>query len=207
MKVFVKVLVAFIVLFAAGVFIYRHSSFFQYDHRPMQYMPSMHHGPTLKPQRGYDFYKDGLGARTPPAGTLARTQKLYPYAKSVPAADVEKYSNVLPATREVVMKGQHLYMSYCVVCHGPGGTGDGYVVPPFPMPPSLVSEKIQKYADSQIFHIITVGQNVMGSYASQIREQDRWAVIHYVRVLQRAANPTPADFELYEQKQKTEGNK
>jgi mono/diheme cytochrome c family protein len=84
-------------------------------------------------------------------------------------------------------------MTYCVVCHGPKGDGQGYIVPKFPMPPSLYSPKVTNWPDGRIYHVITHGQNLMPSYASQILPEDRWAVIHYVRALERAANPLPQD--------------
>ena len=189
----------FLVLVVVGVCLfYKHSGFFLYDQNPLQYMPNMHHTRALIPERGYDFYKNGSAARTPPAGTLSRNQKVYPYKKEDDAGKVEKFSNPLPATREVVMRGQKIYMQYCVVCHGPSAQGNGYVVPPFSQPPSLNSDKIRGYADSQIFHVITVGQNLMGAYGPQIRENDRWAAIHYLRVIQRSENPTPEDIAAFD---------
>ncbi|MDB5039028.1 MAG: hypothetical protein JWQ35_2556 [Bacteriovoracaceae bacterium] len=179
-------------------FIYKHSGIFQYAHNPLQYMPNMHHTKALIPQRGYDFFPDHAGVRVPPAGTLAKTQQPYPYAKTVPATDVPKYSNPTPISREVVLRGQKVFMTTCVVCHGPSGLGNGYVVPPFPQPPSLQSDKIRGYADSQIFHVISVGQNSMGSYAPQIREEDRWAVIHYIRVLQISEKPSEEDLKAFD---------
>jgi hypothetical protein len=56
-----------------------------------------------------------------------------------------------------------------------------------PIPP-LTSDKVKAFKDGRIFHIITDGQGLMGSYASQIRnESDRWAIVNYVRTLQRQA--------------------
>ena len=49
------------------------------------------------------------------------------------------------------------------------------------------------WGDGHIFHVITKGQGVMPSYAQQIQPEDRWAVIHYVRALQRAEHPTEED--------------
>ena len=43
------------------------------------------------------------------------------------------------------------------------------------------------------FHVITVGQNLMPAYASQILPEDRWAVIDYVRALERSHRPLPSD--------------
>ncbi len=45
-----------------------------------------------------------------------------------------------------------------------------------------------------IYHIITNGQNVMPSYASQITREERWAIVNYIRVLQRAKNAKDSDF-------------
>jgi mono/diheme cytochrome c family protein len=44
-----------------------------------------------------------------------------------------------------------------------------------------------------IYHIITNGQNVMPSYASQVTREERWAIVNYIRVLQRAKNASDAD--------------
>ena len=75
-------------------------------------------------------------------------------------------------------RGQKIFNTYCIVCHGPRGDGAGFVVPPFPRPPSLFSDKIVGLTDGRIFHVITKGQNnIMPSYASQIAPEDRWAVI------------------------------
>jgi mono/diheme cytochrome c family protein len=80
-------------------------------------------------------------------------------------------------------------MNTCVVCHGPEGDGQGYIVPIYPMPPSLHSLKVRNWPDGRIFHVITRGQNLMPSYATQILPEDRWAVIHYVRALERSHLP------------------
>jgi mono/diheme cytochrome c family protein len=195
----IKMTVGSIVVLA--IFMYwllEHSGFFLYEHNPMQYMPDMHRTPSLKTQRAYPFFADGAAARTTPEGTLAYGQVKYPYTHETPATDVEKKSNPLPASREIVLRGQKVFNSTCINCHGVRGLGNGNVVPPFPAPPSLQSEKIRGFADSQIFHIITVGQNTMGAYGPQIREQDRWAVIHYLRALQRAENPTAEDLKAFD---------
>ncbi|MBI3396150.1 MAG: cytochrome c, partial [Spirochaetia bacterium] len=69
---------------------------------------------------------------------------------------------------------------------------DGPVVPRFPGVFALI--KIPGHAgasmdwpDGKIFHMMTVGRGMMKPYAAQISPQDRWAIVHYVRLLQRAA--------------------
>jgi mono/diheme cytochrome c family protein len=97
--------------------------------------------------------------------------------------------NPLPRNRTTIARGQQMYNSYCIVCHGAKGKGDGNVVPKFPMPPSLHSDKVRGYPDGAIFHVMTAGQNLMSSYASQIDPADRWAIVHYIRALQASVNP------------------
>jgi hypothetical protein len=58
---------------------------------------------------------------------------------------------------------------------------------------ALQSDKVRNWPDGNIYHVITMGQNVMPSYASQITPGDRWAVIHYVRALQRSQHPSASD--------------
>jgi mono/diheme cytochrome c family protein len=128
-----------------------------------------------------------------PEGTVSRNFQGYHYT----AADTEKagreLKNPIPRTHEALARGQKLFNVYCIVCHGSAGTGNGNVVPPYPRPPSLLSDKVVKWPDGSIFNVITRGQNLMPSYASQMAAEDRWMVIHYIRALQRADNPQPED--------------
>lgn len=91
-----------------------------------------------------------------------------------------------------VQRGQKMFNTHCIVCHGKYGLGDGLVPQRgFPAPPSLLDRKQRGFTDGRIFHVITTGQNnVMPSYAGALTPQDRWAVVIYVRALQ-AAFPAP----------------
>ncbi len=93
----------------------------------------------------------------------------------------------------VLNRGKSVFNTYCIVCHGPNGLGDGYIVPKYPRPPSLQSDRIRNYPDGSIYHVISMGQNNMPSYASQISPGDRWATIYYVRALQRSQHPSADD--------------
>jgi len=42
------------------------------------------------------------------------------------------------------------------------------------------------YVDGELYHVITAGRRSMPSYRFQIPEKDRWAIVAYVRVLQRS---------------------
>ena len=173
------------------------------DKPMLQYMPHMHTTPVLKAQRGYDQSGDGASVMLPPEGTIPRG--FTPYRITSAEQADRRLDNPLPLTAETLARGRERYNIYCIVCHGERGHGDGSVVPPYPLPKSLQSEQMREWGDGRLFHVITRGQGVMPAYASQIPERDRWAIIHYVRVLQRAENPSKADLKAYEERKQSYG--
>ena len=74
------------------------------------------------------------------------------------------------------------------------GRGDGLVsAKTILKPPSLVNAKIKGWQDGGIYHVITMGRGLMGSFAAQIPdEKDRWALVHFIRRLQAYAEPEDA---------------
>lgn len=163
----------------------------------LEYMPDMADGPSVKAQ-------EAVG-RTPPAGTHPVGSAYYPYTQAQGDEAGSALKNPAAMDRETLLKGKKGYDTYCIVCHGPSGKGNGFIVPKFPMPPSLHSEKVSQWPDARIFHVITTGQNLMPSYAYQIPAEERWAIIQYVRALERSVKPTPEDVEAF-QKAIKEGN-
>ena len=127
--------------------------------------------------------------RNPVPGTIPVGYTPYRYAAGDSLLAGQELVNPLPRTQAVLERGHTVFMNTCVVCHGPEGDGQGYIVPIYPMPPSLHSLKVRNWPDGRIFHVITRGQNLMPSYATQILPEDRWAVIHYVRALERSHLP------------------
>src|SRR5207302_715869 len=107
-----------------------------------------------------------------------RDYEPYHYADDPEAAGRE-LKNPLRPTMKVLRRGKVMFETNCAVCHGKLGDGDGPVVPKFPRPPVLYSDKVRNWPDGRIFHVATHGQNLMPSYASQVTPSDRWAIIHY----------------------------
>lgn len=148
----------------------------------------MMESPALKPQDFDTFDRNKSASRLPPEGTVAQGHAPYPYHLKPEEAEralKNPYSGKM--TAEVIELGRTKYETYCAVCHGYEGKGDGPVsVKMAVAPPPLISEKVVGYNDGRIFHIITDGQGVMSSYAYQMVDpNDRWAVVNYVRSLQK----------------------
>ena len=159
------------------------------------YAPDMHFSVALKAQ------KEG-STRPIPAGAIPRGFRPY---EITTMEEASKHLNPLPRSKEVLLHGQQLFNSYCLPCHGSYGEGDGTVTslpnwprPLFARPPSLQSEKIRDYKDGQIFHVISMGQSTMPSYAEKLNEEERWSVIHYIRALYRAKHPSAEDLKKAE---------
>ena len=160
----------------------------------LEYMPDMYRQPSVQPQEFDPTAPGGIGMRLPVPGTVARGYEPYHFAMA-DTLGANTLPNALPATAEVLMTGRKYFEVYCIVCHGATGDGHGYIVPKFTMPPVLYGDKVRAWSDGRIYHVITHGQGLMPSYASQIPPEQRWAIIHYVRALQRAAYPSAEDLQ------------
>ena len=146
----------------------------------------------VKSQSESNFFKDGYSMRPPVDGTVARGYLPYEYG-GAPDSVLKLISNPLPLSQIIIEKGKSRFDTYCSPCHGYYGQGDGRLHDQFPKPPTLHSDKIRNWPDANIYNVITNGQNVMPSYEKQIPRDDRWAIINYIRVLQRAMNAKDSD--------------
>ena len=154
-------------------------------------MVHMLNQPRLDPLRPSSFFKDGFGMRMPVPGTVARGS--LPYSVTSEEAAIGLV-NPLPRTEHVLQQGRQAYRNYCSVCHGILGNGAPTLTAAYSAKPaSLVSQSIIDLPDGKIHHVIMAGKNAMPSYAADLNEDERWAAVHYVRVLQRALNAKDED--------------
>jgi mono/diheme cytochrome c family protein len=87
----------------------------------------------------------------------------------------------------LLRRGQDRFNIYCAPCHDQSGSGQGTVVKRgYPIPIDLGSERARGLPDGEIFNVITNGVRNMPSYRKQIPLNDRWAIVSWVRVLQRS---------------------
>lgn len=156
----------------------------------------------VNPQSKSQFFSDQFGMREPVEGTVARGFTPYPY---MGIAEPKEYlvNPILP-TKESIELGKRKFLTFCSPCHGNFADGDSRLRGQFPSPPSLHTQRAIDFPDGRIYHVITNGQNAMPSYASQITREERWSIVNYIRVLQRAENATTAD--IKEIKEASSGN-
>jgi mono/diheme cytochrome c family protein len=159
----------------------------------VEYMPDMAYGPRVAAQHEDPLRPGQSVMRQPVPGTVPRDYTPYRYAQADSLLAQSELQNPLPRTAAVMARGRTVYGNTCIVCHGAEGDGQGSIVPLYPMPPTLHSDKVRGWPDGRIFHVISRGQNLMPSYATQIVPEDRWAVVHFVRALQRSHVPAAGD--------------
>ena len=139
----------------------------------------------IKAQEGNE---EGTFMRVPPENTRARNKEYYPY-KNKPEEAGQKLKNPFSNqfSAELIGIGKRQYERACIYCHGATGGGEGKVAQKMTVkPPSLLTDKAIQYSDGRLYHIIHEGQGLMGSYRKQVRgEKERWALINYVRMLQK----------------------
>jgi cytochrome c5 len=147
--------------------------------------------PRLDPEREESYFENGSGMRMPVAGTVARSHMPYTIRNE---QDSLVLANPLPRNEEIIKKGRQAFATYCSVCHGILGNGMPTLTAAYgAKPANLVSDAISAHPDGEIYHVIVAGKNAMPSYAAELTVDERWAVVHYVRVLQRALNARDTD--------------
>ena len=159
--------------------------------RNWEFLPDMVESPARGAQAPVPALADGTVVDLrPPPGSVAKGFIPLPYAATPEGALLagKELVNHFPEDDpDAAARGAFVYATFCVVCHGAGGHGDGTAtrlgVPP---PPSLLADHAKEMSDGQIYHVISLGQANMASYASQVTRDDRWRVVNYIRGLQEA---------------------
>lgn len=79
-----------------------------------------------------------------------------------------------------------LYNINCAICHGEKAAGNGPIAAAGHIGgvANLTLDNYKEMGDGTIFHVMTYGKNLMGSYASQLDSRQRWMIVKYVRTLQ-----------------------
>ena len=170
----------------------------------------MRQQPKYYPQGDSAFggFNDGRAERRPVPGTMPRPEPDLFAPTNGKASDDPFFTgqakglyvaqNQLLITPELLHLGQMRFNTYCSPCHGRAANGKGIVGARSNwIASNLVEDRVKEFSDGDIFDVITHGRRSMPAYRYQISEHDRWAIIAYLRAVQRTTSATiddvPAD--------------
>jgi len=137
-------------------------------------------------------FDDGMTMRVPVNGTVPRGFTPFDYTIDPESRIMagKELVNPIIASNEVLVRGEVVYSTFCLGCHGISGKGEGHLYTSglYPLKPrSLTSDIASKLQDGEIYHSITLGFGAMGAHGSQINPDDRWKLVLYIRKLQEDA--------------------
>jgi mono/diheme cytochrome c family protein len=189
---------------------------------PIEVFPDMVRQMKVRAQAPSNFFADGRGPRLPVAGTVPIGYEMpKPETIATPASAVEvpkthphlafsagpDYYDTgkmgeknwgagfpVEVTPELLQRGRERFNITCAMCHGANAAGNG-ITKQFGLTTvvTLQDDRIRKMADGEIFNTITNGKNTMMAYGPNITVPDRWAIIAYLRALQRSQNTAIVD--------------
>lgn len=187
---------------------------------PTEVFPDMVRQMKVRAQAPLDLFADGRGPRLPVAGTVPIGYEMpkpgnpdteatevgpwtHPEASFTEGTDYystgkmgDRWGTGIPVevTPELMERGQQRFNITCAMCHGPTAAGNG-ITKQYGLATvvSLQDQRIRQMADGEIFNTITNGKNTMMAYGPNVIVPDRWAIIAYLRALQRSQNATIAD--------------
>lgn len=160
--------------------------------------PGMKYQPKLRPQAESAFFADGRADRLPVPHTVARGMLREDDALFLGKDAAGQFARGFPAAVTVdlnfIARGRDRYQIYCAPCHGDTGDGNG-ITKRYGMgaTPSYHDDRLRSMAEGEIYNTIANGKNTMLPYADKLAPEDRWAVVAYVRSLQRAQQGKAAD--------------
>jgi mono/diheme cytochrome c family protein len=172
--------------------------------------------PKIKAQNPSRLFADGRGNRLPPGARLTSNEyQVYTVARGAEnlRADDAYYRgrdeagnfvmtipDQVPVTNEFIQRGRERYTIYCAPCHGLSGTGNGPVKARvdeigaiLTIPANITDDTRRAKPDGHFYDVIANGYNNMAAYGSQIAYADRWAIVAWVRVLQKAQHASVDD--------------
>ncbi|MDB6146509.1 MAG: cccA [Spartobacteria bacterium] len=187
---------------------------------PFELFPDMVRQPKVRAQTPLDFFSDARGSRLPVDGTVPIGYE-NPKAETIATAGMappepprarvafsagadyydtgkmgDHWGTGMPVdvTPELMRRGRERFNITCAMCHGATAAGNG-ITKQYGLATvvTLQDDRIRNMSDGEIFNTITNGKNTMMAYGPNVTVADRWAIIAYLRALQRSQNAGIAD--------------
>ncbi len=190
----------------------------RFERPPLEIFPDMIRQPRYDPQHTSAFFADSRAARPPVPGTVPIGYNLKGYystngaSNSGVAERMSGFSNgtdyyatgkigatygrgfPVEVNARLLARGRARYNINCAVCHGATGAANG-IVTQYNLVgvASFLDQRLRDMPEGQIFNTITNGKNKMGPYGGNVAVEDRWAIIAYIRALERSQRASVAD--------------
>jgi mono/diheme cytochrome c family protein len=150
----------------------------------------------IKPLDESKFFADGQSSRMPPAHSIAqnglRIDTLLYAGRNADGSVATQFP--WPVNSAVLARGRDQFLAICANCHGRDGYGEGIIVRRgFPAPSSYHTARLLAAPAGHFFDVITNGYGAMYPYASIVDVNDRWAIVAYIRALQRSQRASAGD--------------
>lgn len=177
---------------------------------PIEVFPDMDRQARYKPQAENNFFADRRNDRPIPVNTVARGNFLnYQQVFSEDFNDTHlgrtdfmlgknsdgSWVKQIPVAVDysLMEKGRAKYEIFCMACHGAAGDGNGVTKPYGVLAANYHVDRLRNEADGYIYNVITNGLGLMYGLKDRLTPEERWAVVLYVRALQRSQNASAED--------------
>jgi len=160
------------------------------DTPPLWIMQDMKIQEKYKPQQESPLFGNRLSSRKPVEGTLAREAYVEDEGYHTGIVNGQYVGkNPVELNSAVLIHGQKKFNIYCAPCHDRTASGGGIVgkrAGAAFQPADLHKPETRQKNDGELYSVASEGRRTMMGYRNQISNYDRWAVVAYLRALQRA---------------------
>jgi mono/diheme cytochrome c family protein len=168
------------------------------DNPPIHPNLNMDYQEKFQAQEYNPLFEDKAAMRKPVSGTVARGLLKEDTEFFTGRTEDGEYVERVPIAvdRALVERGQERYNIYCSVCHGQAGSGQGIIMRGnygYTPASSYHVERLRQVTDGYLYDVVANGVRNMPGYAQQIPVRDRWAIVTYIRALQRSQNAREGD--------------
>jgi len=173
------------------------------DKPPLRHHFNMNFQERFNSQQENPFFEDGMAMRMPVEGTVARGNLRHDLALFEGLDEDGNYIDEIPfdVTRDFLYRGKDRYDIFCQMCHGGTGDGRGIIMTgEYGYVPAPTFHRTDSYnmPNGELYSAIANGIRTMPSYATQINVKDRWAIVAYLRALQRSQNISEEEMDQYD---------
>jgi hypothetical protein len=164
--------------------------------QPPELISDMDHDAKIRPQSESKYFKDSTIQRAEIDNTFPIQSEKYSISQIDFGFADSILKNPLEKNEKTLFIGKHLFENFCTYCHGADGRGNGKIITDvvleedeegFPGPPDLTEKRTRGLSDARIYHILSAGQNLMFAYNDRLNPEKRWALVNYIRKLQKDA--------------------